>query len=242
MDPVSRVIADRERSAPKMLPWVVLAALLHGSLAGAAFLFGRSTASRPAQLPSVSVRIVRPDRPAGRRAVAPKPKPTMAAPTAVPTAAATKMPQAKPTALPAEVPSEDAMAVPDAEASPRPTAPPAPSEPSGSPGSGISLGGDDGGQIPGIPSDFHFTYYIERMLALIETRWYKPVVPAGTNALVRFRIHRDGRVDRIELEEGSGYPSFDRAALRAMFAANPLPPLPPAYGKSDLTVHLRFSE
>jgi len=166
----------------------------------------------------------------------------MAAPTAVPTAAATKVPQAIPTALPSDQPSEDAMAVPDAEASPLPTAPPAPSEPAGAPGNGLSLGGGDGNQIAGIPSDFHFTYYIERMLALIATRWYKPVVPAGTNAMVRFRIHRDGRVDRIELEEGSGVPSFDRAALRAMFAANPLPPLPPAYGKSDLTVHLRFSE
>ncbi len=166
----------------------------------------------------------------------------MAAPTAVPTAAATKVPQTQPTALPVERPSEDAMAAPDGETSPVPTAAPAPPEPSGATGSGLSLGGGDGGQIPGIPSDFQFTYYIERMLALIETRWYKPAVPKGTNALIRFRIQRDGRVDRIELEEGSGQPSFDRAALRAMFAANPLPPLPPAYGKSDLTVHLRFSE
>lgn len=242
MDPVSRVIADRERSAPKMLPWVALAVVLHGSLAGAAFLFGRSTASRPAQLPSVSVRIVRPDRPPGRRPAAPKPRPTMAAPTAVPTAAATKVPQPEPTAVPDERPSENAMAVPDGEASPVPTAASVPPEPSGATGGGLSLGGGEGGQIPGIPSDFQFTYYIERMLALIETRWYKPVVPEGTSALVRFRIHRDGRLDRIELEETSGHPSFDRAALRAMFAANPLPPLPPAYGKSDLTVHLRFSE
>ncbi len=242
MDPVSRVLADRERSAPKMLPWVVLAALLHGSLAGAAFLFGRSANSRPAQLPSVSVRIVRPDRPPGRKAVAAKPRPTMAAPTTVPTAAATKVPLPKATAIPSEQPSENAMAAPDADASPVPTAAPAPSEPSGSPGRGLSLGGDDGGQIPGIPADFHFAYYIDRMLGLIETRWYKPVVPAGTKALVRFRIHRDGRVDSIELEESSGLPSFDRAALRAMYAANPLPPLPPAYGKSNLTIHLRFSE
>ena len=159
-----------------------------------------------------------------------------------PTAAATKVPQPKPTAAPVERPSWDAMAVPDGEASPVPTAAPVQAEPSGATGSGLSLGGGEGGQIPGIPSDFQFTYYIERMLALIETRWYKPVVPEGTGALVRFRIHRDGRLDRIELEEASGYPSFDRAALRAMFAANPLPPLPPAYGKSDLTVHLRFSE
>jgi TonB family protein len=80
------------------------------------------------------------------------------------------------------------------------------------------------------------------MLALIESRWFKPAVPEGTAARVRFRIHRDGRLDGIELEASSGSPTFDRAALRAMYAANPLPPLPPAYRKQTLTVHLTFSE
>jgi outer membrane biosynthesis protein TonB len=37
-------------------------------------------------------------------------------------------------------------------------------------------------------------------------------------------------------------PNFDRAALRALYAANPLPPLPPAYGRPSLTVHLSFAE
>ena len=63
-----------------------------------------------------------------------------------------------------------------------------------------------------------------------------------TRALVRFTINRDGRVSRIELERSSGNSSFDRAALRALYAANPLPPLPPAYRKNSLTVHLTFSE
>ena len=98
------------------------------------------------------------------------------------------------------------------------------------------------GRCPGIPSDFHFAYYVQRMLALIESRWYKPAAPAETRALVRFTINRDGRVSRIELESSSGNSSFDRAALRALYAANPLPPLPPAYSKPSLTVHLTFSE
>jgi len=95
---------------------------------------------------------------------------------------------------------------------------------------------------PGIPADFHFTYYIERMLALIESRWYKPAVPQGTRARVGFVILKSGKVEGIRLEESSGISSFDRAALRAMYAANPLPPLPPAYGKPSLTVHLSFAE
>ena len=80
------------------------------------------------------------------------------------------------------------------------------------------------------------------MLALIESRWYKPVVPSGTRARVRYRILRDGRLEDIRLEESSGTPTFDRAALRALYAANPLPPLPPGYGKDSLTVHLSFAE
>ena len=104
------------------------------------------------------------------------------------------------------------------------------------------MGETASGGTPGIPADFHFTYYIERMLALIESRWYKPAAPAGTKALVRFTISREGRVSSIELESGSGNSSFDRAALRALYAANPLPPLPPAYAKQSLTVHLTFSE
>ena len=242
MDPVSRVLADRERATPRMLPWVVLAAALHGTVVGAAFLYGRAAAARPAHLPAISVRLVRPDRPPGRRAVAKKPRPTVAAPTPRPTAAPTTVPHPQPAPPPASQVSEDAMAAPDAEASPVPTPVNEPQEASGGTGRGLSLGGGDGAKIPGIPADFHFAYYIERMLALIEARWYKPAVPEGTNALLRFRIHRDGRVDRIEIEESSGLSSFDRATLRAMYAANPRPPLPPAYGRPILTVHLRFSE
>jgi TonB family protein len=106
--------------------------------------------------------------------------------------------------------------------------------------SGLSV--RSGGGTPGIPADFQFTYYVDRMLALIESRWYKPPVTGSPRARVRFTIHRSGHVDGIVLEESSGVPSFDRAALRALYGVNPLPPLPPAYGKTTLTVHLTFSE
>jgi TonB family protein len=79
------------------------------------------------------------------------------------------------------------------------------------------------------------------MLALIESRWFKPPVPPGTTARARFTILDNGRIEGIALEESSGNPSFDRAVLRALYAANPLPPLPPAYRKPSLTVHLRFT-
>jgi len=248
MDPVSQILADRERSAPRMLPWVVLAATLHGLVVAAAFLYGRTAAARPAHLPVVSVKLIRPDRPPGGSALASKPRPTAAAPAPRPTAAATAVPRPQPTAPSRSRASEKAMAAPKAAATPVPTEATEPeatgvgSGSSSSGSSGLSLGEDDVGQVAGVPADFHFTYYIERMLALIESRWYKPAVAEGTRARVRFRIQRDGRLDTIEIEESSGHPSFDRAALRALYASNPLPPLPPAYTQPSLTVHLSFAE
>jgi protein TonB len=237
MDPVSKMLAERERSRPRLAPWVIVATTLHGSLAAAIFLAGRAASARPAQLPVVSVRIVQPRQPPTRRPGTTRPQPTRAAPP--PTAVPTALPE--PTAPPIEqAASEDAMPAADSQATPRPT--PAVPPDDGTGGRGLSLGGGTTRQAPGIPADFRFTYYVERMLALIESRWYKPAVSPGTRAMVRFRIQRNGRVEGIELEESSGNPSFDRAALRALYATNPLPPLPPAYGKSSLTVHLAFTE
>ena len=244
MDPVTKILLDRERASPRLLPWVVLAIVMHAGVAAATYLVGKRAASRPIQLPVVSVKIVRPQAPSRRppsrqtesRATA-VPQPTKAPPTAVPE------PEPVATAPPREEApqaSADAMREADSAATPAPTSPPPP--PTGGGGRGLSVGQTAGGSAPGIPADFHFTYYIERMLALIESRWYKPAVPPGTRARVGFVILKSGRVEGIQLEESSGNSSFDRAALRAMYAANPLPPLPPAYGKPSLTVHLSFSE
>ncbi len=134
------------------------------------------------------------------------------------------------------------MPAPGSQATPAPA--PA-SDAGGAPasGRGLSLGGSSGGDAaPGLPSDFQFTYYIERMLALIESRWYKPPSTPGTRARVRFQVLSSGRIEGIQLEQSSGQSAFDRAVLRALYAANPLPPLPPAYRKPSLTIHLTFSE
>ncbi len=240
MDPVSRILTERQRARPRLFPYACIALAMHGGIAGAIFLASRNAAARPAQLPAVSVRIVRPEPPPRNRATRPQPRPT------APPVVTTPEPEPAPVATPppetvaAEVPPSDtAMAAPDQSATPRPAPPP---DAAGDRSGGLSLGAGGGRETAGIPSDFHFAYYVQRMLALIESRWYKPAVPEGTEARVRFTISRDGRVNRIELESSSGLSSFDRAALRALYAANPLPPLPPAYAKPSLTVHLTFSE
>jgi protein TonB len=244
MDPVTKILLDRERARPRLLPWIVLAVVMHAGVAAATYLVGRRAASRPIQLPVVSVKIVRPQAPSRRppsrqpeRRATAVPQPTKAPPTAVPE------PEPVATAPPKEdAPrtSADAMRAAGSKATPAPTPPPV--DAGGGGGQGLSVGENAGGGAPGIPADFHFTYYIERMLALIESRWYKPSAPPGARARVRFVILKSGKVEGIRLEESSGVSSFDRAALRAMYAANPLPPLPPAYGKPSLTVHLSFTE
>ena len=244
MDPVTKILIDREYAHPRLLPWVVLAIVMHAGLAAATYLVGRRAASLPVQLPVVSVKIVRPQAPSRRqpsrqpeRRATAVPQPTKAPPTAVPEP---KPVEPAPPVEDAPQASADAMRAADSVATPAPTPPPV--ETSGGGGRGLSVGENTGGGAPGIPADFHFTYYIERMLALIESRWYKPSVPPGARARVRFVILKSGKVEGIQLEESSGISSFDRAALRAMYAANPLPPLPPAYGKPSLTIHLSFAE
>jgi TonB family protein len=246
MDPVSKILVERERTRPRLLPWVVVAVLLHAGAAAATYLVSVRSTARPVQLPVVSVKLVRPQAPSPRRAAPAVERRSSPAPPATrPPATAVPKPSAAPTVRPAEPEtaraSADAMRAADAVATPAPTPPPAEPARAGG-GGGLSIGAADGGTASGIPSDFHFTYYVERMLALIESRWYKPAMPAGTRARVGFVILKDGRLEGIRLEESSGMPSFDRAALRAIYAANPLPPLPPAYGKPSLTVHLSFTE
>ena len=245
MDPVTKILMDRERARPRLLPWVVLAVVMHAGAAAATYVVGRRAASRPVHLPVVSVKIIRPQAPSRRppsnqpeRRATAVPQPTKAPPTAVP----------KPSAVVATAPpkedaqkaSDEAMRAADSIATPAPTKPPV--DTGGGGGRGLSVGESSRSGTSGIPADFHFTYYVERMLALIESRWYKPSAPTGTRARVGFVILKSGRLEGIQLEESSGVSSFDRAALRAMYAANPLPPLPPAYGKPSLTVHLSFAE
>jgi TonB family protein len=244
MDPVTKILVDRERTRPRLMPWVLLAITMHAGVAAATYLVGRRAAARPVQLPVVAVKLVRPDPPSRRapasgpeRRSTPVPQPTKPPATAVP------QPTAVPTAPPdeADAPEASADAMRSAESAETPAPTPVPAVPDAG-GRGLSVGSSTNGGAAGIPSDFHFTYYVERMLALIESRWYKPAAPTGTRARVGFVITKGGRLENIRLEESSGIATFDRAALRALYAANPLPPLPPAYSKQSLTVHLSFTE
>jgi len=94
--------------------------------------------------------------------------------------------------------------------------------------------------VTGIEGDFPYTIYIDRMKTLIGQRWLRPQAGTGITATVSFVIDRDGTIRDAKSEILSGNGTFDRAALRAVLEASPLPPLPFGYNGTFLGVHLTF--
>jgi TonB family protein len=78
------------------------------------------------------------------------------------------------------------------------------------------------------------------MKTLIGQRWLRPQVGGTITATVAFVIDRDGTIRDAKNEISSGNGTFDRAALRAVLEASPLPPLPFGYNGTYLGVHLTF--
>lgn len=96
-----------------------------------------------------------------------------------------------------------------------------------------------GAAVAGLDNpSFTYGYYLDQMLAQIQREWVRPPLGSGVEALVSFRIQRDGRVTELRIERSSGYSSFDLAGLRAIQAAAPLPPLPRGYSHPSLGVNL----
>ncbi|HEX5715799.1 MAG TPA: TonB family protein [Thermoanaerobaculia bacterium] len=96
-----------------------------------------------------------------------------------------------------------------------------------------------GSEVGGLDNpDFTYAYYLDRLLSLIDAQWVRPSMGSGVKATIFFRIGRDGKMTDLQVEQSSGYNSFDLAALRAVQNAAPFPPLPRAYKHEDLGVHL----
>jgi protein TonB len=103
------------------------------------------------------------------------------------------------------------------------------------PGTGVGVGGLKFDQ-PG----FNYPYYYERVKVAIETNWFKPATTIPTSPVVHFTIQRDGTITDAELVTSSGLPYVDRAAMRAVMAASPLPPLPSEFQSSHVSLSVLF--
>jgi len=93
-------------------------------------------------------------------------------------------------------------------------------------------------------SAFTFDYYLPQVVSRISAAWQQPAGISGQGegpaATIKFRIRRDGAVTNLAVENPSRVALFDLSAQQAVMSAQPLPPLPPAYGGEWLTIHLRF--
>jgi len=107
-------------------------------------------------------------------------------------------------------------------------------------GSNAGAGVSFGASVTSFDAEFPFAYYVEQLLSLIGANWFKPESAEGTSCVVAFHIMRSGQVTDVRIDSSSGVSYYDRAAERAVYAANPLPPLPPDYRNESLGVHLKF--
>jgi len=102
---------------------------------------------------------------------------------------------------------------------------------------GLGLGGAAGSAFD---QEFEYAYYVQQMLARISANWQRVPVRGQAVVIVRFTILKNGSVQDVEVEESSGLSMLDRAASRAVFLADPMPPLPDTYPRDRVGVHLRF--
>jgi len=246
MDAVGHILAAREREPFNWGPGIALALFLHFGILAAFLMSGLLHPYKYKASRAVSVRLVQAGSLRGAPEVsAPKPaepeKPKIVK-------AQEEEPPPPPTSKAKVLPSKDKKKPPPA--------PPAPQKPAASsttlaspgaqsarPGSApaAGAGGDVGiGGATFDQPDFNYSYYVERMLVTIGTNWFKPAVHAPASPMIRFRIARDGTISDAEVERSSGLSFVDRAALRAVLASSPLPPLPSEFAGDHLGVHLIF--
>jgi periplasmic protein TonB len=234
---VSEILARRAHTGQ---PPAALTAGL-SFLAHAAFLVAVFLAGRPQRLPvaipiSLPVRVVSPEA-LGRPEARPAPAAAEPARPAIEKKHEEKA-EPSPRAMPALKPAK-ARPTPPKAAAPAVELPAAPALPSGNAGTAsptLSFGAD----VAAFDADFPFSYYVQQLVSLIGANWFRPEAPDETLCTVSFRIQRSGQVTDVKIESPSGVSYYDRAAVRAVFAANPLPPLPADYRNEQLGVHLRF--
>ena len=178
------------------------------------------------------------------------PTPPVPQPKPKPKAAAVKLPE--PEAKPVEEPGPEAPP-PQMEEKPEPVQKAEPQQSAAeetAPPAGVGgedtagLGGPEEGAIGALDDEaFEFAWYRQALTQSLRAAWQKPDLRnLGTalRATVHFRVRRNGQIVNIRLAGGSGLDLLDRSALRAVYDANPLPPLPYAYEGDSLGVRFYF--
>lgn len=92
--------------------------------------------------------------------------------------------------------------------------------------------------------DFPFSYYLTILQNRIQNNWQPPYQTSAQQekmlTVIAFQVLRNGKIANVALEKSSGRFLYDQAAQRAVYSANPLPPLPDEFRGEFLSVHIEF--
>ena len=86
--------------------------------------------------------------------------------------------------------------------------------------------------------------YLGRVRQRISSFWNAPPVDAagqGYVVIVQFRLHRNGSVTGVVIEQSSGNEYYDLAGKRAVLSATPLPVFPPELTEPHFDAHFTFT-
>ena len=86
--------------------------------------------------------------------------------------------------------------------------------------------------------------YLNVVQSKISEQWVAPPVElAGRSyqVIIKFRLHRSGRISDVEIERVSGNGYYDDAGKRAVLSVGPLPPFPPYVTEEVLETHFSFT-
>ena len=233
------LLAERPRLGGNAAGGIAISVLLHGAL-GAGILYAALHAAAPQEVSTLNIKFA-PMSSVAPPAVTPQPiappapkKLTIPEPVAEAPKPGVK---SEPKTVPLSAFGRSSRKGSETPQQPKPAAP-APqiaTKPGVVGGIDIPIGSAG---VTGIEGDFPYTIYIDRMKTLIGQRWLRPQSGTGITATVSFVIERDGTIRDAKNEIPSGNGTFDRAALRAVLEASPLPPLPFGYNGTFLGVHL----
>jgi len=88
--------------------------------------------------------------------------------------------------------------------------------------------------------DYRFAGYMKLLRDKIESIWVYPPDEAAKghygDLKIRFTIKKDGRLGEVNIERTSGYPSLDKAAVKALKDGEPYWPLPDDWGMNEYTI------
>lgn len=96
--------------------------------------------------------------------------------------------------------------------------------------------GAEGVAVATQQQDFKFGWYLDRVRGKIGQNWNPPPDASDAKARVVFSINRSGWVGEVNLigDQSIGTFGFKQAAVRAIRASNPFPPLPEEFSRQSL--------